>query len=458
MTRNVPASRAEEREARLAWWREARLGLFIHWGLYSLAAGRWNAEDVEASYAEHIQLRGRIPVAEYGRLADRFAAEAFDAREWARLAKQAGMRYIVFTAKHHDGFAMYHSRVGRPPLGDYRNTFDNQPLVGTADSDWEGLMTLNDSWGYKPSDTHWKRPLDIIQRIVYSVSKNGNLLMNVGPAGDGCCGEESVQIMGEVGRWLGTHGASIYGAGAAGIGPVPWGWATYKAGTLYAHIATWPADGALIVPGVMEPVSRAYRIDDPLQRPLAKQRRDRQDWVVHLSGEPHSSGITVVALELAMKRSGKPGIHPLRLLFPHAVNAFSVFDGKLEGSRIRLDSGKLNRDNVLDWTCPGDGVSWEFRAEQEGLYRLLLEYGASDEQAGGRYRVRLDETEWESAVQASGGPYVPRQDEIAVVSVRRGRHRLEIRFLATVAPPAAAAEGLMQLTKLILMPVKDPGN
>lgn len=92
----------------LAWWREARFGLFIHWGLYALPAGRWKGEDVPG-IGEWIMHRKKIPVREYEKLAPRFNPVNFDADAWVRLAKEAGMRYLVITAKHHDGFAMFRS-------------------------------------------------------------------------------------------------------------------------------------------------------------------------------------------------------------------------------------------------------------------------------------------------------------------------------------------------------------
>lgn len=101
----------EEREQRIAWWREARVGLFIHWGLYSLPGGVWKGDAVNAAYAEHLQLRAKIPIKEYEQIAEAFNPVQFDAKKWVRTVKAAGLRYMIFTAKHHDGFAMYDSKV-----------------------------------------------------------------------------------------------------------------------------------------------------------------------------------------------------------------------------------------------------------------------------------------------------------------------------------------------------------
>lgn len=91
---------------RMAWWREARFGMFIHWGLYAIPAGEWQGD---TGHAEWIRETARIPLAEYERFVPQFNPTAFDADAWAALAADAGMRYIVITSKHHDGFCLFDS-------------------------------------------------------------------------------------------------------------------------------------------------------------------------------------------------------------------------------------------------------------------------------------------------------------------------------------------------------------
>lgn len=86
---------------RIKWWREARFGMFIHWGLYAIPAkGEW------------VQWNDQIPNEEYAKLADEFKGEKFNAAEWAQVAKDAGMKYMVLTARHHDGFALFDTKAG----------------------------------------------------------------------------------------------------------------------------------------------------------------------------------------------------------------------------------------------------------------------------------------------------------------------------------------------------------
>ena len=97
---------AEQRDARMAWWRDARFGLFIHWGVYSVPAGTHNGEKIE-NIGEWIMHYGKIPVSEYQQYAKEFNPVDYDPEAWVLMAKDAGMKYIVITAKHHDGFALF---------------------------------------------------------------------------------------------------------------------------------------------------------------------------------------------------------------------------------------------------------------------------------------------------------------------------------------------------------------
>ncbi len=92
----------------MTWWKESRFGMFIHWGLYAIPAGEWNGKRIPSA-AEWIMNRARIPVREYERLAAQFNPVEFDADGIAGLARDAGMKYLVITAKHHDGFALFKS-------------------------------------------------------------------------------------------------------------------------------------------------------------------------------------------------------------------------------------------------------------------------------------------------------------------------------------------------------------
>ena len=94
--------------ASIQWWREARFGMFIHWGLYAQPAGTWKGRQIP-SIGEWIMYNAKVPITEYAELANTFNPVQFNADEWVQIAQRAGMKYLVITSKHHDGFAMFHS-------------------------------------------------------------------------------------------------------------------------------------------------------------------------------------------------------------------------------------------------------------------------------------------------------------------------------------------------------------
>ena len=142
-----------QRDARFAWWREARFGMFIHWGLYSIPAGTWNGKQVP-SIGEWIMNRGTIPVADYKALAAQFNPTAYSAHDIVALAKAAGMKYIVITAKHHDGFAMFDSKAD--PFNIVAATpFKRDPIRELADECKKQGVKLG---FYYSQDQDWTAP------------------------------------------------------------------------------------------------------------------------------------------------------------------------------------------------------------------------------------------------------------------------------------------------------------
>jgi alpha-L-fucosidase len=98
-------------EEKLAWFRDAHFGMFIHWGVYAMPAGFWKGKEITSGTGEWIMNYARIPVAEYKEMASHFNPVKYDPIEWMTLAKEAGVKYVVVTAKHHDGFALFDSSV-----------------------------------------------------------------------------------------------------------------------------------------------------------------------------------------------------------------------------------------------------------------------------------------------------------------------------------------------------------
>jgi alpha-L-fucosidase len=353
-----PASPAEEadRARRMKWWHEARFGMFVHWGLYSVM-GRH----------EWVMENEAIPVAEYETLARRFLPKPNAARDWARLARRAGMKYMVMTTKHHEGFCLFDTatttycaarsaaardlvreyvdaaraeglRVGfyyslmdwhhpdgarcvkdeaaRHRFVEYVHThvrelmtnygkidvlwydvawpldtdgwesrrmnemvFRLQPDVVVNNRNklpgdfttpeqrveaaaegraWETCMTMNSSWGYHAADDDWKTPKQVVRNLVTCARDGGNYLLNVGPRADGSVPQESVSILGTVGRWLERNGEAIYATGRCQPRRSNYAAFTRKGNTLFMHVHFWPGE-SFAMAGLLVP-AKAVRL------------------------------------------------------------------------------------------------------------------------------------------------------------------------------------------------------
>ncbi|WP_448104303.1 alpha-L-fucosidase [Pedobacter panaciterrae] len=106
------------KDERMKWWREAKFGMFIHWGVYAQFAGVYKGHEQLRGGAEWIMNRSKIPVAEYQEMAKSFNPVKYDPDAWVKMAKDAGMKYIIITAKHHDGFALFNSKASKWDITD----------------------------------------------------------------------------------------------------------------------------------------------------------------------------------------------------------------------------------------------------------------------------------------------------------------------------------------------------
>lgn len=359
---------------RTEWFREDRFGMFIHWGLYAVPGrGEW------------VMSEERIPAEEYEQYKEQFDPVDYNPGQWARLAKEAGMKYVVMTAKHHDGFCLFdsaytdykstntacrrdliaeyveaaraeglkvgiyyslidwhhkdypkygdliHPMRGNEKYKDERIDFDNyleymhgqvkelctnygkidilwfdysyehmrnetwkakeliemvrtyqpevlidnrletsgegfgsivtkEPAYWSGDFaspeqiippegiknvegfpvPWELCTTMNNNWGYNPSDYNYKEPELLIRKLVECVSKDGNMILNIGPDARGKLNKETLDILAYIARWMKDNSESIYRCGHAGIPKPEWGRYTRNGNVIYAHLLEQP--------------------------------------------------------------------------------------------------------------------------------------------------------------------------------------------------------------------------
>ena len=177
-------------DARLDWWRAAKFGMFIHWGVYAIPAGVWKGEHIPG-IGEWIMLRAEIPIADYEQLAPRFNPVKYDAEQIVKLAKQAGQKYIVLTSKHHDGFCMYGTKetpynivdgtpYGKDILKDLAKACAREGLkLGlyySQTQDWHHPNGFGNTWDFKEEEQDFADYIDS-----YVKPQVREILSNYGP-------------------------------------------------------------------------------------------------------------------------------------------------------------------------------------------------------------------------------------------------------------------------------------
>lgn len=572
-------------DQRIAWWREAQFGCFIHWGVYSTFGGEWNGKPFRG-YAEHMMRIQKIPRAEYvEKVVSVFNPVKFDAEQWVQLIKASGMKYLIITAKHHDGFAMYPSSVtqynirdatpfkrdpmrelsdackrhgikfgfyyshaidwehpngpgndwdypnpggdkglhggtqwfdlhpelfpriqsyvnekaipqilelvknykpdifwfdtpSRLPLyenirilkavrqadpnvvingrlargkgysfGDYKNTGDRAAEIVPTEGDWETIPTTNESYGYHKHDNSHKPVSHFIQLMAKAAARGGNVLMNIGPMGDGLIDSKDAGILRGIGSWLNTNGTSIYSTERTPLPVQPWGETTRKGNKIFLHVFDWPRDSQLIVGGLKNEVSAAYLLADPKQRPLRTRRFNDSDLTVRVPRTTSDNADTVIVLEL----KGEIQTNPVRLLSTgNHANVLRSFDGEMHGAGLRFGDGKASRAYVFEWRDPKEWVGWQVRANEGAEYEVSVKYTTASSENRGTYAVSIGQ----HVLQATIVP-TPRESEATTVNL--GRIRLTPgEYDVAVKPVEIKGGELMRLFHLTLTPA--PGK
>jgi len=401
------------------WFTHDRFGLFIHWGLYALPARH-----------EWVKNRERIPDSVYQRYFEHFDPDLYDPKEWAKAAKNAGMKYFVVTSKHHEGFCLWDSKLTdykatntpakrdllRPmveafraeglKIGFYHSLIDwhhpEFPVDGihpqrddkefrereknrdirkyaeylhgqtrellteygkidimwfdfsysrNADGGkgkedwqsekllamvrelmpgiivnnrlelqgdimtpeqvqprewvqvdgkpvvWEACQTLNGSWGYDRDNLDWKSVDMLVQMLIDTVSKGGNLLLNVGPTGRGQFDPRALETLAGIGKWMKLHSRSIYGATQSKL-PAPKDCRlTQNGDRLYVHVLAWPFKH-LHMEGMAGKVKYAQMLNDASE---IRMRESGDSGVLTLNLPIQKPDVTVPVIELFLK-------------------------------------------------------------------------------------------------------------------------------------------------------------
>jgi len=561
---------------KVRWFKEAKFGLFVHWGLFSQHAGIYNDKKYYG-ISEWVQRRGHIPATEYAKLANEFNPTQFNADEWVSIAKASGVKYIVITAKHHEGFAMYDSKVSdfdivdatpykKDPmkelaaackkagirlgfyysqfqdwhepdgggndwdfveskknlksyyqnksipqikelltnygnlgiiwfdtpgdmtrqesvefmkevqrlqpnclvssrvgngLGDFKDYGDGEVPAGFVKGAWEAIFTHNDSWGYSAFDNNFKTSKELIQLLATVASKGGNLMMNIGPSGNGKIPYYSEKYFKETGNWLKRNGESIYGTSYSPIKPQPWGVMTHKPGKLYLHILNKPRNGKILVPGFTAKAIGTALLSN--KKMLTFSQNGNDVWVnlpIQVTGDNDIVVVLNYKGELQETHSTISETISNQFDKTELLPDFAGMKGNTKTKSLTSAHyfGDWKHNPVVyNQRKPDDVVSYRLRFTEVGDYKITLRYAAdsTSENAEGTLEIASEKTvaDYPFRVLLTGErdawkPVLFIDQPIAIIKIADvGEYELRIR-------PSQSDKELFLLKSIVIEPVK----
>ena len=275
-------------------------------------------------------------------------------------------------------------RFGSQNMGDYRNTGDRAAFFFPTKGVWESIPTTNESYGYSVVDTVRKSVPFFVQLLASATSKGGNILMNVGPMGNGKWDARDVEVFQGIGKWLKVNGESIYGTQRTNLPVQPWGVTTLKGDTLYAHVYRWPSDGKLVIGGLRSEIKKGWCLANK-KTSVKFNRLNADDYELALPAKAPDSMDAVIALILDKQQAP----NPIRLLDARQSNILYTFDAQLQGRGLGFGDGKPNRNYVKNWKNENQSMKWKLRLNEPAEYTVYLDYNTAGKNDTGTVIIEI---------------------------------------------------------------------
>ncbi|MBM4032032.1 MAG: carbohydrate-binding protein [Planctomycetes bacterium] len=306
---------------------------------------------------------------------------------------------------------------------------------------WEECQGIGRSFGYNRNEgpQDYRTVQQLLHLLINCVANGGNLLLDIGPDGDGTIPAIMQERLLGMGAWLKANGESIYSCGAGPFRNPPWGRSTARPGKLYLHLYSWPKE-ALELRGLKNEVKKAWLLADPERKPLAVSRAD--DAVrIALPAEPPDKLVSVVALDI----EGQAEIDATIRQAPDGSIALHASSATIHGSKARYESGGA-KDNIGYWTDPADWVSWDFTVTKPGTFEVEVVQACAPG-SGGDYTIAVGGQQLEAKAKqtASWDQYVT--EKVGVLKLDRpGRYTLALK------PKGKTGQALINLRAITLRP------
>lgn len=286
-------------------------------------------------------------------------------------------------------------------LGDYLDTADRPAELRPTPGDWEAIPTTNESYGYNKLDTVHKPVAYFIQLLAKTAAKGGNILLNIGPKGDGTIDPPDAEILAGIGKWMAVNGDSIHGTERTPLDRQVWGDSTVKGDTLYLHVLEWPLNGKLLVGGLLSHVKQAYLLSDAAKKPLKTSRVGTEDLLVDVPEVAPDAVDTVIVLKTDGPMKGRMG----RLLLAQP-NHLLGFDAAVTGKGFAYGDGKTAQYFVDGLEKEGNTLTWQVRADKTRHFAVEVKYSTpKNESAPNRkFIVKLGNTTLTGPIEATAGP------------------------------------------------------
>lgn len=285
------------------------------------------------------------------------------------------------------------ARYDKMQFGDYDNTGDRAAFFPPHDGFWESIPTTNESYGYSKVDFSHKPVSFFVRLLASATAKGGNILMNVGPMGNGKWDEKDVGIFRGVGKWLETYGEAIYGNGTTDLPIQQWGVTTKKGSNLYLHVFDWPKNNNLIVGGLTSDIEKAWIVSDSHRKPLTFKRVGENDMLIEVPPVASDTMNTVIALQLKKERVS----YPVRLLASDVENILLTFDSKRIGSGLGFADGKYSRNYVTGWENNDQYMQWDLRIANSAEFDIYIDYNTESAKDSGTVIIQIADKSYETA-------------------------------------------------------------